>query len=261
LLFHSKAAKQKTNQLLKAKNDEIEHQAVQLLLSNQEKDRLFSVISHDLKMPLYSLRNMLAILKEHSLPEADLHAIINELRRDIDYSAELTNNLLSWASSQLDGRTITPIMLPMQELVSETMEPLIKTASDKKIGLKNKIPDSLQAWADDNMVQVLIRNLISNAIKFCNAGDAITVEGNATGDTVEICVVDTGIGIEKEVLKKINRKESVTTFGTANEKGVGLGLLLCHEFVEANRGVFRVESEPGKGSRFCFTLPSFPDPR
>jgi signal transduction histidine kinase len=111
------------------------------------------------------------------------------------------------------------------------------------------------------MVQVLIRNLISNAIKFCNPGDVITIEGSAIDGIVEICVADTGIGIGKEVLTKINRKESVTTFGTANEKGVGLGMLLCHEFAEANRGIFRVESEPGKGSRFYFTLPSIPDPQ
>jgi signal transduction histidine kinase len=256
LLFRSKAAKQKTNQILEAKNAEIEYQAMQLLLNNQEKDKLFSIISHDLKVPLLSLRNMLAILKEHSLPEADLQTIIHELRQDIDYSAELTSNLLSWASSQLEGRVVTPVMLPVQQLVSETMEPLIKTAANKKIGLKNKVPPSLTAWADRNMVQVLIRNLISNAIKFCNAGDTITIEGRAANDTVEICVTDTGIGIAKEVLTKINRKESVTTFGTANEKGVGLGMLLCHEFAVANRGSFRVESEPGKGSRFYFTLPS-----
>lgn len=261
LLFRSRAAKHKTNQLLEAKNAEIERQAIQLLISNQEKDKLFSVISHDLKVPLYSLRNMLEILKEHSIPEADLQQIIHELRRDIDYSAELASNLLAWASSQLDGRIITPAMLPVHQLVGETIEPLIKTASDKMVGLKNKVPSSLKVWADEDMVQVLIRNLISNAIKFCNPNDAITIEGRDMGDTAEICVVDTGIGIGREVLAKINRKESVTTFGTANEKGVGLGMLLCHEFVQANRGVFRVESELGKGSRFYFTLPSIPDPK
>jgi len=255
LLFRSRAAKHKTNQLLETKNAEIERQAIQLLLNNQEKDKLFSIISHDLKGPLISLKNMLELLKERSLPEAELQTIINEFRQDIDYSAELTSNLLSWASSQLDGRIIIPVRLPVYELADETMEPLIKTASHKKIGLKNKVPHSLTVQADRNMVQVIIRNLISNAIKFCNAGDVITIEARATDGIVEIFVADTGIGIEKEVLTKINRKESVTTFGTANEKGVGLGMLLCHEFAEANGGSFRVESEPGKGSRFYFTLP------
>jgi len=259
LLFHSRAAKQKINQILEAKNAEIEHQAMQLLLTNYEKDKLFSVISHDLKVPLYALRNMLQILKDHSLPEEDLQTIISELREDIDYSAELASNLLSWASSQLDGRVITPAVLPVYQLVAETIEPLIKTASHKMIALNNNVPPSLKAWADQDMVQVLIRNLISNAIKFCNSGDTITIEGKQIGNMVEICVADTGIGIAREVLAKINRKESVTTFGTANEKGVGLGMLLCHEFVHANGGVFRVESEPGIGSRFYFTLPSIPD--
>jgi two-component system sensor histidine kinase/response regulator len=261
LLFRSRAAKHKTNQLLETKNAEIERQAVQLLLNNQEKDKLFSIISHDLKAPLFALKYMLDILKDRSIPGEDLLAIINEFRRDINYSAQLTSNLLSWASSQLDGRIIIPDMLPVQELVSETIAPFIKTAFDKKIELKNNVPHSLKVWADQNMVQVLIRNLINNAIKFCNPSDVITIEGKTIDGIVEICVADTGIGIAKEVLTKINRKESVTTFGTANEKGVGLGMLLCHEFAEANRGIFRVESEPGKGSRFYFTLPSIPDPQ
>jgi signal transduction histidine kinase len=108
------------------------------------------------------------------------------------------------------------------------------------------------------MLEVLLRNLVSNSIKFCNPGDTIIIQGATMAGVVEICVADTGIGIAEDILKKIASKESVTTVGTGNEKGTGLGLLLCREFAEANQGLFRAESTPGKGSRFYFTLPLVP---
>jgi len=255
-LFRSRATKQKTNQILQANNEQIEHQAIQLLINNQEKDKLFSIVAHDLKVPLYSLKNMLALLKRDSLPAAELDIIMEELRRDADHSADLVSNLLFWASSQLNGRVVSPVPLPLHEMVDDTFRGFVQQASAKKIGLKNELPPTLVAWSDKTMIQVITRNLVSNAIKFCMPGDTITIEGKIMNGAVEICVADTGIGIEKDVLKKIKLKESLTTFGTDNEKGTGLGLLVCREFVEANQGLFRVESEPGKGSRFYFTLPA-----
>lgn len=256
LLFRSRAAKQKTNQILEVKNEAIEQQAVQLLLNNQDKDKLFSIIAHDLKMPLHSLRVMLGLLKENDLPPEDIRDIMDELRQDVNYSAELVSNLLSWSASQLAGRVISPANLPVQQLVNDTIEPLLKQAADKRIVITNKLPSSLTIWADKNMMQVLFRNLVSNAIKFCNNGNTITIDHKIVDGAIEICVADTGIGIEKDVLKKINRRESVTTFGTAKEKGSGLGMLLCREFVEANKGNFRIESEVGKGSRFYCRMPA-----
>jgi len=258
VLLRSRNIQHKTNQILQANNDKIEHQAIQLLINNQEKDKLFSIIAHDLRVPLYSLKQMLALLRRDSLPEAEIDIIMEELRRDADYSAELVSNLLFWAGSQLKGRVVSPVALPLQQLVDDTIRLFAQQTSDKKIGLKNELHPALSVWADKTMIQVLIRNLVSNAIKFCNQGDTIAIEGKTMNGTVEICVADTGIGIEKDILKKITLKESVTTFGTDNEKGTGLGLLLCREFAEANQGLFRVESEPGKGSRFYFTLPAVP---
>ena len=103
---------------------------------------------------------------------------------------------------------------------------------------------------------MLIHNLVSNAIKFCNQNDTITIDHKTINGDVELCVADTGVGINSEVLQRINRKESITTFGTAEEKGTGVGMLLCREFIEVNKGSFRIESEVGKGSRFYCTLPS-----
>jgi signal transduction histidine kinase len=259
LLFRSRAIKQKNNQLLQENNEKIEHQAVQLLLNNQEKDKLFSIIAHDLRVPLFSLRQMLGLIKEGDLPEAKLKSIMQELSRDVDYSSELVSNLLSWAGSQMNGRVITPVPLPLQQVADDTISLFTRQASEKMIELKNELPLTLTAWADRAMLEVLLRNLVSNSIKFCNPGDTITIQGAIMNGAVEICVADTGIGIEEDILKKINLKESVTTFGTASEKGTGLGLLLCREFAEANQGHFRAESKPGKGSRFYFTLPLVPE--
>jgi signal transduction histidine kinase len=258
VLFRSRAAKHKTNQILEANNQQIEHQALLLLKNNREKDKLFSIIAHDLKVPLYSLKNMLALLQRNSLSEAELEMIMEELSRDADFSAELVSNLLFWASSQMNGRVVSPVLLPLHQLVDDTLRVFVQQASGKKIRLKNELHHALSAWSDKTMIQIIFRNLVSNAIKFCSPGDTISIEGKTMNGAVEICVADTGIGIEKETLKRIAAKESLTTFGTDNEKGTGLGLLVCRDFVEANQGLFRVESEPGEGSRFYFTLPAVP---
>jgi len=262
ILFRSRAEKQRTNQLLETKNreigrqkEEMEHQAVQLLLNNQQKDKLFSIIAHDLKGPLNSLKGLLDFLKEKSLSDAEIRSMMAELGRNVDYSAELVNNLLFWASSQLNGMVVTPVVLHLRQLTAETMILFAKQAADKQVTLNNELGASLEAYADKDMIQVIIRNLFSNAIKFCRPGDSITVSGKIAGNAVEVCMSDTGIGIREDVLEKINRKESITTYGTAKEKGTGLGILLCREFAGENKGRFWIESQWGKGSRFYFAVP------
>jgi signal transduction histidine kinase len=253
----------KANQLLVTKNQEIEqqkeaieHQAVQLLLNNQQKDKLFSIIAHDLKGPLNSLKGLMDLLKENKLPESEIRSMMAELSRNVGYSSELVGNLLFWASSQLDGIVITPIVLPMRQMMDEIIAIYARQAADKNISFSNEIDPDATAFADPDMTQVIFRNLLSNAIKFCRAGDRITINSKLRdGKFIEICVADTGIGIREDVLEKIRRKESVTTYGTAKEKGTGLGMLLCREFAEANHGKFRVDSEWGKGSWFYFTIP------
>ena len=120
----------------------------------------------------------------------------------------------------------------------------------------NESGEVLTAYADKDMTQVVLRILIRNAIKFCRTGDTIIISGRCTKDGVEVCVADTGTGIKEDILTKIRRKESITTYGTAREKGTGLGMLLCREFTEANGGKFRIDSEWGKGSWFYFTIPA-----
>jgi len=263
LLQRSRAASRRSNKELSYKNAKIEqqkeameHQAVQLLLNNQQKDKLFSIIAHDLRGPLNSLKGLLDFEKERRLPESEIRGMMDELRRNVDNSSELVGNLLFWASSQLNGIRVTPVCLSVRQLVDEILHLYTKLAGEKNIILNNDVDPGLTAYADKDMIQVILRNLLSNAIKFCRKGDTITISGQHSGNCVEICVADTGVGIKEDVLEKIRRKESITTYGTAREKGTGLGMLLCREFTEANGGFFRIESEWGKGSWFYFTIPA-----
>ncbi len=263
LLLRSRAASRKSNRELSEKNVEIEQQreamelqAVQLLLNNQQKDKLFSIIAHDLRGPLNSLKGLLDFLKENRLTDAEIRGMMDELRRNVDYTSELVGNLLFWASSQLNGVVVSPIYLFLRQLVDDILPLYTKQAGEKNIMLKNEMCETLTAYADKDMTQVVLRNLISNAIKFCRKGDTITISGRRTGEGVEVCVADTGTGIKEDILTRIRRKESITTYGTAREKGTGLGMLLCREFTEANGGKFHIDSEWGKGSWFYFTIPA-----
>ena len=192
------------------------------------------------------------------MSDEEINAIMNEFRRNVDYSADLVGNLLFWASSQLDGIVVTPVILPLHPLVQDTLALFSHQAGQKNVLLKDQLSPSLLGIADKDMIQVVIRNLVSNAIKFCRPGDSVTVSYTLTASEIEICVADTGIGMKEDALDKIRRKESFTSYGTAKEKGTGLGMLLCREFTEANHGRFRIESEWGKGCRCYFSLPAAP---
>jgi signal transduction histidine kinase len=194
-------------------------------------------------------------LKEKRLSPEEITPMMNELRRNVDYSSELVGNLLFWASSQLNGIVVTPVVLPLAPVISGILTLYAQPAQEKSILLRDELPPSLDAYADKDMLQVVIRNLLSNAIKFCRPGDSITISAYPVKKEIEVCVSDTGIGITKEVLEKIRGNVSVTSYGTAREKGTGLGMLLCREFTEANKGEFRIESEWGKGCRCYFTIP------
>lgn len=265
-LYNSRAAKHRNNQLLEAKNreilqqnEEIEKQAALLQLSNLQKDRLFSIIAHDLRGPLGSLKSLLYILKENPGSGERIGPMIYEFSRNVDYTAELVNNLLYWAGSQMNGLTVTPVLLQLQPMAEGILGLFARQVADKHIVLRNELDAGLCARGDKDMIELVIRNLVSNAIKFCRPGDTISIQGKRSGSFVEICVKDTGTGIKEEVLDKITRKENITTYGTSKEKGSGLGLPLCREFVEANKGRFRIESEWGRGSCFYFSLPAGED--
>ena len=266
VLYRSRIVKEQYNRALKAKNLEIEEQkkrieqqAADLRHNNSQKDQLFSIIAHDLSGPLNSLKSVLDLIKKRSLSEVEVAKAISSLKNNVDNSADLVNNLVYWARSQMNGIEASPVLLQAEPLAAAALNLYAMQAAEKNICLENKLDDDFVVYADKDMIQLVFRNAISNAIKFCKPGDRITIEGGASvAGLAEICVIDTGTGIKEEILEKINNRKRVTTSGTSAELGTGLGLMLCQEFVEKNRGHFRLLSTLDKGTRICFALPVRP---
>jgi two-component system sensor histidine kinase/response regulator len=253
----------KANTLLNQKNieislqkDEIGLQAEELRELNSLKDRLFSIISHDLRSPLNSLISMLNMSKDgHFSAEEEKH-ILSELSKNVEYNSELLENLLKWASSQMKGNTINPIRFDIYALANQKIRLYEKAAHQKGIEFLNSIDIDSEVFADKDMIELVLRNLITNAIKFSTIGDKIVLSSVQSKGFVEVCVADTGVGISEDTLNKIFSKQVITTQGTKDEKGTGLGLKLCQDFIQINGGVISVESTIDVGSKFFFTLPA-----
>jgi signal transduction histidine kinase len=168
----------------------------------------------------------------------------------------LLENLLEWANSQRGKMPFDPVTVNVSRLFSEEILVLKEIAISKNITLKSSIPDNLTIMADENMIKTILRNLISNAIKFTNKNGSVITGASVTDNNVEISVCDNGIGMTKETIAKLFRLDAnLSTRGTENEKGTGLGLILCKEFVEKHGGKIWAESIPGNGSTFKFILP------
>jgi len=225
---------------------------------NQQKDKLFSVIAHDLKNAIFGAAGLSNIMVDEfeSLPKDEMYEYVSLLKKNMDNSSELLNDLLSWAGNQFREVSINPEKLNLFDVTLSVFEMLKEGASKKMITLENKVPDQLFVHADLNILKIILRNLISNSIKFSNAGSSITVSAIIENEMAQIATKDRGIGMEKEVLKKIFTKSIYhSTSGTKGEKGSGLGLELCQIYIKKLKGEIWAESEPGAGSTFYFTIP------
>ncbi len=248
LLFRAKNKAQKD---LKLKNKELER-------LNATKDKFFSIIAHDLKSPFNSLMGFSEMLSLHA--ESKSHVDILESSKIIHNSTRklysLVDTLLQWSRTQLGTTEYKPEKLEVGIVSSNIVSILKINAEEKDIVISVDIDRSIVAWADKDLYSAVLRNLISNAIKFSRVGSVITVTAVVKKQFVEIAVRDTGVGITKENLDKIfNVDSNISTKGTFNEKGTGLGLVLCKEFVEINKGTIWAESQLEKGSTFKFTIP------
>ena len=228
---------------------------------NSTKDKLFSIIAHDLRNPtnaIVGLSNLL--LKNSSKYEPEKSKRILEVINSTSKSTlSLLENLLAWAKSQTGQITFDPINMNLIQEVNSIMELLDNSAKEKEITIFYNIDPDVKIVADRNMLHVILRNLISNAIKFTNIDGQITISYQMSNEMHEISVSDNGVGIDQTTLKKLFRVETNTsTIGTANEIGTGLGLIICKEFVERHGGKIFVESEIGSGSEFKFIIPNRP---
>ncbi|MCB0193285.1 MAG: hybrid sensor histidine kinase/response regulator [Anaerolineae bacterium] len=226
---------------------------------NATKDKFFSIIAHDLKGALGGLlvfSDLLATAMEDYNP-TQIAQIAQKMNDSLKNKFKLLENLLDWARLQKGNIEYKPEKLDLYTLAEANIELLCDTAQSKEITLINTIkPDTFFIFADPNMTQTIIRNLIANALKFTHPSGSVSIGADHQNDFVAIAIIDTGIGMEPEILKKLFKIESkIKMVGTANERGTGLGLLLCKEMAEKQGGQIWAESEVDKGSTFTFTVP------
>lgn len=225
---------------------------------NKLKDRLFSIISHDLRTPLLSLMDILNMANDGMVSDEEFRSCLPALTKNIGYTSSLVDNLLQWSMSQLEGTVVNAVHFDIGDNVAYLVNGFHQLADDKDVRIKSNIQKPAMVYADRDMIQAVLRNLISNAIKFCSAGDKITIEADIKVNAATIQITDTGVGISSENVGKLFGNNNFSTRGTTNEHGTGLGLLLCKDFIEKNGGNIWVVSTPGQGSSFYFTLPLNP---
>ncbi|OJJ16369.1 hypothetical protein BKI52_34335 [marine bacterium AO1-C] len=237
------------------KNIEIEKRRNELKKLNQVKDRLFSIISHDLRSPLNSLKGTLALMEMGVLEKDELIHFSSELNKELSYVLELMQNLLEWAKAQMEGMEAVIKLIDIHELVKNNVGLLSPVAEKKNVQIISEVPEETKAYGDEEMIKLVIRNLISNAIKFTSDAGKIQIHTKTQANELEVSIIDDGVGMSPEKTARLfNADTHFTTKGTNSEKGTGLGLLICKEFVEKNNGRIWVESIQGQGSVFRFTL-------
>jgi signal transduction histidine kinase len=244
-------------ELTRSLEKRVEKRTEELSRANLVKDKLFSIISHDLRSPLNSLRGLLDLTNKEGITHEELQLLLPSIRHNLNGSLQLLDNLLNWASSQMKGVKIKTERFKLAPVVEENLSLYKTIAKNKNIKLINHINHQAEVFADANITKLIIRNLVSNGIKFTPSGGTVEISASLQGEELEICVADTGVGIPSDFKERIFQIDiNRTTRGTDNEKGTGIGLLLVKEFVERNGGKLWVESEKNKGSKFKFTLPA-----
>jgi two-component system sensor histidine kinase/response regulator len=229
-------------------------QAIELQDLNNLKNKLFSVIAHDLKSPMYALRNIFHNIEKYDLPAEDIKAMVPDVMKDLNYTTTLMENLLQWAKCQMQTLNVSLASVNVRDVANEVFNHLRSQADIKNIRLVNNIRKNALVVAQQDMIQLVLRNLVSNAIKFTPEGGCVQIGIENDSDLIEVFVKDSGIGLSPSNLEKISHNEYFSTRGTSAEKGTGLGLMLCKEFLAKNHGTLHITSEEGIGSRFSFTL-------
>ncbi|MFA6597098.1 MAG: PAS domain S-box protein [Ignavibacteriaceae bacterium] len=238
--------------------DDLAASEIQLKELNSSKDKFFSIIAHDLRSPFHALLGMSDLLATEvdEFSREEIKKFAGEMNNSLKNQFKLLENLLEWSRLQTGKVQYAPVKINLSEKVSDIIALLAGNALKKNITVINLVLPGVILFADTNMLQSILQNLIANAIKFTKPGGNIQVSTKQNNDMVKIFIKDSGVGISKESLQNIFRTDStVTTLGTENERGTGLGLLLCKEMIERHGGNISVESELEKGTTFSFTLP------
>jgi two-component system, sensor histidine kinase and response regulator len=263
LQMNAKRAHRKANEELSSKNKSIEQQKEEMQVQaeklhdlNQLKSKLFSVISHDLRGPINNLQSLLDLFSKNLLTQEEFIKHSDKLKANVNVTQRTLENLLNWSMSQMEGIRTRPTIIDIKSTVDEAARLLHDIANRKEVHIKNNIEDTKLVYADPDQVQVVLRNLIHNGIKFSKSGTTVYVSAKVIDKDCHIIVKDEGIGMTASEIERLElTKDHFTKIGTLQEKGTGLGFLLCREFVEHNGGQIFVKSESGAGTEITFTLP------
>jgi len=245
---------------LALKNSEIEQQRNDLDKLNREKDRFFSILSHDLRTPLNTLKGFSYLITQHvhAMTRQELQEMRTRIDMSLDNLTELINNILEWSIASSHKRKWTFDKINIAELITKNISLYHTAAEHKQISLRHQADDNLYGYADYQAIDTVIRNLISNSIKFSYPNSEVMITATRAEKSIKIAVKDQGVGISPEVQQKLfSLNESITQPGTRNEKGSGLGLTLCKELITENMGEISVFSTPRQGSEFIITLPAY----
>jgi two-component system sensor histidine kinase/response regulator len=231
-----------------------------LMRQNAMKDKFFSIIAHDLKNPIGNIMGFSDLLESNIKLgySEETRYISGAIKQSALQTNNLLENLLEWALSQTGKVQYEPEKINLRDFIAEESGYYLHFMKSKELILETEVVNDIVVWADKNMLKTIIRNLITNAIKYSHPGGSICVASRQLSSMAEISVADAGVGISLSTMEKLfSLDEKITTRGTGDEKGTGLGLVICREFVEKNKGRIHVKSEPGKGTILSFTLPVF----
>ena len=232
----------------------IESQAEELKIVNSNKNRLFSIISHDLRSPLASLKNVIQLVENEHISVQEFKELSNHIKQNVDNLSGMLENLLFWSLSQLEE--IKPNLRPfdLDLIVDETLSIFKENALQKQIDLTKHSVTNLQAYGDEYQIRTVLINLVNNALKFTQRHGKIVIDSHFEGQFITLKIMDSGIGMEKAELMQIFNNPTIKS-GTAGEKGTGFGLFLCKELIEKNGGNIQIESVIGKGTTIIILLP------
>jgi two-component system sensor histidine kinase/response regulator len=229
----------------------------QLEKANESKDKLLSILAHDLRSPLVSIQSFLELMSDFDLSAQEELMIKKTLLNETKNAYQMLTNLLSWSKAQMAG--VTPQIAPVNlaEVLEITLALQHTAAAEKLIGFRNEIITGLKIVADPDMLDLVVRNLVNNAIKFTQEGGEVVIYTEQHEEECYIIIEDNGKGIPYDKQPDIFKLKTQSTFGTKNEKGVGLGLVLCKEFINFQNGKIWFESVPEKGTKFYISLPLY----
>jgi|GEM_PF-1029721 len=262
-LTRFRGLQEQTNQELASKNraieqqkEEIQSQAETLQQLNTMKSKLFSVISHDLRGPIATLHSLLDLLSRQKLSPEEFISVSDKLKNNLGVTERTLENLLNWSLSQMEGIRTESTVINIKNIITDACELMGEAADRKNLKIFTEVEDALYVSADSNQIQLVLRNLIHNAIKFSKPNEKIFITALREIDFCTISIIDRGMGMTKEEVETVlGAKIHFSKAGTHQEKGTGLGLLLCREFVKLNGGELSIRSKINEGTQVTFTVP------